>query len=98
MGWGRGWPQMPAPGAISHPPPPPPPPQGGRERRGRCPGRDITATPIQSRRFRARRERREGLAFGRELLQQWRGLEARIVGLLGIEGETIGDVLEADGV
>src|SRR5215469_4665257 len=43
-------------------------------------------------------ERREGLAFGGEALEQRRGLERRIVGLLGIIRETIGDMLEANAV
>src|SRR5579859_422749 len=50
----------------------------------------------QSRRFRFLCcQRREGLAFGGEALEQRRGFERGIVGLPGIIGETIGDVLQS---
>src|ERR1051325_11221066 len=51
-----------------------------------------------SSRLRRRGERGEGAARGREALEQRRRLQARIVGLLGVVGETIGDVLEANRV
>src|ERR1700751_446317 len=44
------------------------------------------------------RQRGKRLAFGGEALQERRGLERGIVCLLGVIGETIGDVLQADAV
>src|SRR5258707_2393362 len=41
-------------------------------------------------------QRRKGLAFGGETLEQRGRFERGIVGLLGVVGETVGDVLETD--
>src|ERR1700735_4581323 len=69
-------------------PTPNPSPQGGGER--------APCRSSPSRRLGFRSQRREGLAFGGEALQQRGGFEARVVGLLGVERQPVRDVLEAD--